>query len=82
MPSLRRVPFQVVIALDQLFNACTGGWADETFSARCWRLQGQSRGWSLARRVVDIILCFDPAHCQTSYESEQARMHLPPKMRG
>lgn len=29
--------YHVVIAIDQLFNALTGGAADETFSSRCYR---------------------------------------------
>ena len=28
---------QVLIAVDQLLNTLTGGWADETISARAWR---------------------------------------------
>ncbi len=81
MPAPRKMPFQICIALDQLANALTGGWADETFSARCWRLREKSRFWSLARRVVDAVFFFDPGHCRTSYESERQRNHLAPSMR-
>ena len=80
MPPLRRMPFQIIIALDQLFNTLCGGWADETFSARCWRLRDRGRGWMLARRVVDALFFFDPDHCRTSFEAEQRRAHLPPGM--
>ena len=81
MPPVRDIPFQALIALDQLFNALTGGWADETLSARCWRLQGKHRGWALARRAVDALLFFDKDHCRESYESEKKGRQLPPEMR-
>ena len=81
MPALRRVPLQVAIALDQLCNALAGGWADETFSARCWRLRNNGKGWALARAFVDAVFFFDPEHCKESYESERTGRQLPPELR-
>ena len=72
---------QVAVAVDQLVNALTpGGWADETISARCWRLR-QRRGWNVARLVIDTILFFDPNHCEESYISEQKRTQCAPEYR-
>jgi len=74
---------QVLIALDQLANALLpGGWADETFSARCWRLRERS-GWGTARYAIDAAarLLGDEGHCQTSYESEVKRLQCPPALR-
>lgn len=72
---------QVGIAFDQLLNALTpGGWADETISARCWRLR-HSFGWGVARRVIDAVLFFDKNHCEKSYESEQLRTQCAPEYR-
>jgi hypothetical protein len=73
---------QTLIALDQLLNALVaGGWADETLSARAWRERNTSPRWSRARRWIDRLFFWQPAHCRTSYESEQQRRHLPPEYR-
>lgn len=74
---------QVFIAFDQLLNAITpGGWADETLSARCWRLRDRT-GWGIARRVIDTgaLLFRDKNHCEVSYESEIKRLQCPPALR-
>ena len=77
MPSLRPRPKQILIGFDQFVNTWFGGWADETFSARCWRLRNYSRPWSWARCIVDTILWFDKNHCMESWKSEQNRTQLP-----
>lgn len=70
---------QVLIALDQLANTVVWikgdwfGYADETLSARAWRLREQSNAW----RRIDRLFFWDPDHCRTSYESEVQRKHLP-----
>lgn len=72
---------QVAIAVDQLLNAAIpGGWADETFSGRCWR-QRHKRRWEAVRRVVDGLFFWQKGHCRVAYESEQLRRHLPPEYR-
>ena len=80
MPKLKEQPYQIIIALDQLFNALTWGWADETFSARCWRLR-EKAFWAFMRRVVDVIFFWDTKegvkHCQWAFENEQKRVHMP-----
>lgn len=72
---------QIAIAFDQLINTLIpGGWADETISARCWRLR--SRGaWGVARLVVDSVLFFDKNHCEESYKSERLRLQCAPEYR-
>lgn len=66
---------QVLIALDQLFNALIGGMADETLSARLWRLQHPTH------RFVDALFWWDREgpvrHCELSYRAELLRQHLP-----
>lgn len=70
---------QLLIALDQLANTVVWikgdgfGWADETLSARAWRLRGQSNAW----KRIDALFFWDEDHCRTSYESEVLRKHLP-----
>lgn len=65
---------QILIAIDQLGNALAGGWADETWSSRCWR-EGRI-GWV---ELLDMI--FGEHHCRDSYASEHERMQMPPEMR-
>ena len=72
--------FQVLIAIDQLFNTLLGGYADETLSSRAYRLELE-RGRPWARKFVDTLLWFDKDHCKESYESEIERRQLPPSMR-
>ena len=69
---------QTAIAIDQLVNAAlAAGWADETLSARAWRLDGTKRRWTVARRVIDAIFFWQPDHCRQAWESEVARRQLP-----
>lgn len=86
--------WQLLIALDQLVNVIASlllpwsaiGWADETISARAWRLEQYSAWWRAARVVIDwtfAVLSFgkERDHCQNSHLSEQVRAHLPPAYR-
>lgn len=73
---------QILIAIDQLFNAILSGWADETLSSRAWRQHEKKRRWYYLRRLIDGLFFWEKDHCRLSYESEQERSHLPPVMRG
>ena len=70
---LKRYGYHVVIAIDQLFNALTGGAADETLSSRTYRgamLADQpKKRWRVLYRFINGIF-FDRNHCKTAYESE------------
>lgn len=70
---------QVLIAVDQVGNALLGGYADETLSARCYRLRLVSRAWANGLKIVDFL--FGKGHCRESYESEERRRHLPVEYR-
>jgi len=76
---------QFLIALDQCLNCFVslfigGGWADETFSARCWRcgeIEG-SKTWKVARKVVDTIMKpIEKDHCRISFLDEKMRRQAP-----
>ena len=77
--------YQIIIALDQLFNALCFGWADETFSARCWRQRRKNKFWSVARKLVDLIFFWDnntaggqkTTHCELAYRNENLGVHRP-----
>jgi len=72
----------VLIAIDQTLNALCGGWPDETFSSRCWRLRTRP-GWKQVRLIVDFVarLFGDVDHCEESYISEELRRQSPPELR-
>ncbi|MGE4336262.1 MAG: hypothetical protein AB7E55_09840 [Pigmentiphaga sp.] len=74
---------QLLIAIDQVANTVVWikgdgfGYADETLSARAWRLRAQSNAW----RRIDRLFFWDRDHCRTSYEAERQRRHLPAEYR-
>ena len=73
---------QVLIAIDQTVNTLVWakdegfGMADETISARSWRLRERAT-WGLARALIDALFFWDKNHCEESYRSERLRRHLP-----
>ena len=75
MQKLKTYIWQLFVAIDQLLNVVALGMADETFSARCFRLDGTSRFWSMARRVVDGIFFFEKKHCWQAYRNEVLNAH-------
>lgn len=71
---------RVLIALDQLLNACAGGWPDETLSSRAWRWEkNNKRAWP--RKTIDTLFFWDKEHCKESFESERQGRQLPPECR-
>lgn len=70
---LKHYGYHVVIAIDQLFNALTGGAADETLSSRTYRgamlAEKPKKRWRVLYRFINGIF-FDSNHCKTAYESE------------
>ena len=74
---------QLLIALDQVLNTVVWikgdgfGMADETLSARAWRLREKSNAW----RRIDRLFFWQVDHCRQSYLSELLRKHLPPEYR-
>ena len=85
MPKPKQCPYQLIIAIDQLFNVICLGWADETFSARCWRQRNKNKFWALARKIIDILLFWDTKdgmkHCEWAYENEDKRAQCAPEYR-
>lgn len=70
---------QFLIAFDQMLNTLIPigrdgfGYADETLSARAWRLRDRSKLY----KVIDAIFFWESSHCLVSYESEKKRKQLP-----
>lgn len=69
----------LLIAIDQLGNAVSGGWPDETISCRAWRwhISGK-RHWPA--RLINIM-CGDRHHCHEAWLSEKRGRQLPPELR-
>lgn len=72
---------QILVALDQLFNALLGGWADETLSARSYRNSSKKRRWMLIKTTIDTLFFWQHNHCFESYLSEMERFQLPAEYR-
>jgi len=74
---------QSALALDQAANAILlFGWADETVSARAWRLSNKGP-WKIASIVIDAAfrLFGQRDHCFEAYVSERLRKQSPPEER-
>ena len=62
---MKRGPFQIAVAVDQLVNALFWGSARMTISTRCWIAKERGKWWGgPAVRVVDFFL--GKNHCQAS----------------
>ena len=80
---------QILIAWDQLGNVFVWargegfGKADETLSARAWRLRHRIRTWGVFQLALDRVCARlgDPDHCLGSYVAEFERHQLPPAYR-
>lgn len=74
---------QFLIAVDQVFNTLVYikgdgfGYADETLSARAWRLRSQTKAY----RIINTLFFWQQDHCRKAYESEMQRRQLPPEYR-
>lgn len=73
----RKYSRQLLIAIDQLLNTLLAGYADETLSARAWRMSEKKRRWEVLRKVIDGIFFWEDEHCFNAYLSEKGRKHFP-----
>lgn len=74
---------QGAIWIDQGFNWIFWGYADETLSARAYRLS-RDRGRHWPKKVIDFVfsLLFGQVdHCKSAHLSEVNRKQLPPQYR-
>ncbi|WP_439257121.1 DNA helicase UvrD [Lonepinella sp. BR2271] len=75
---------QILIAVDQFFNAMAFGYADETISCRCYRNfvleQDKRLRWRLMYHLVNGLF-FDRNHCRDAYFSEIERKQYPSHFR-
>lgn len=72
------MPFtDFLIAVDQLVNTIVGGKADETISARSWRLRNESKIWWCLYKIIDLLFFKQKMHCYNAYLSELNKKQLP-----
>jgi hypothetical protein len=65
---MKRWFWNVLIAIDQLFNAALGGDPDETISSRVGKRRHECR---FCRLLCDVLHWFDTKHCAKSIESDE-----------
>ncbi|WP_458119024.1 hypothetical protein OF381_13850 [Mannheimia haemolytica] len=84
MSKMKSYLYHNLIAIDQLFNALTGGAADETFSSRCYRgamlAEKPKKRWRFWYAFVNGLF-FDKKHCYAAYKAEVHRKQYPPSFR-
>ena len=70
---LKRYFYHNIIAIDQLFNAITGGAADETLSSRTYRgailAEQPKKRWRVLYRLINGLFR-DKNYCKTASEGE------------
>lgn len=72
----------IAIAFDQLLNTLLGGRADETLSARAYRMrEKKQRVWGWTADAIDALFFWQDGHCESAYISEIERKHLPQEYR-
>lgn len=67
---------QALIAIDQLVNTLLFGKADETLSARAYRL-ARDRKIKWPASLINSLFFWQEDHCFEAYQSEVLRKHLP-----
>jgi len=73
---------QILIAIDQLANAISGGWADETLSSRAYRMREKKhKYWGWTANMIDAMFFFQKEHCYNSWLEEVNRQQSHPSTR-
>lgn len=81
---------QALIALDQFLNVVICSifepkekqWADETFSAHCYRCRDKTFLWKCFYYIVNWLFFWQGGnHCYNAYLSELNRKQLPEELR-
>ena len=80
---MKQYLFQNAVALDQLANTLIpGGMADETLSARAYRMHMKGQPyWGGLANVIDWVFFWDEDHCRKAFESERQRVSAKPPAR-
>ena len=76
---MKQYLFQNAVALDQLANTMIpGGMADETLSARAYRMrEKKQRYWGWLANAINLAFFWQDDHCKLAFEGELRRRQLP-----
>ena len=76
---MKQYLFQNAVALDQLANTLIpGGMADETLSARAYRMrEKKQRYWGWLAGAINLVFFWQEDHCKHAFEVELQRRQLP-----
>lgn len=78
MTKIKSYFYNLLIAIDQLANALTNGYPDETLSSRAYRLHKRYWYANFAKMFIDVLFLWQTKdHCKKAYESELKRKHFP-----
>jgi hypothetical protein len=66
---MKRYTWNLLIAIDQLFNALLGGFPDETLSSRMGKKA--RKGDKFAKCFCRVLDVFDKDHCEKSIENDE-----------
>lgn len=78
MTKIKSYFYNLLIAIDQLANALTNGYPDETLSSRAYRLHRRYWYANFAKMFIDVLFLLQTKdHCKKAYESELKRKHFP-----
>ncbi len=72
---MKQWAWNVLVAIDQLGNALTGGDPDETISSRSAKQRASCRFCRFLCRLLDRV---DPGHCDKSVESDEGENAVKP----
>ena len=68
---MRRYIWNLLIAVDQFFNAAFGGDPDETISSRLGKAHRNGTCNWFQKRLCDLLDWIDPNHCIDSIEEDE-----------
>jgi len=77
---IKRFALQFLVAVDQLANVFIGGYADETLSARAYRMKTKGQKyWGWTAKAIDMLFFWqsNPSHCERAYLAEIKRHQFP-----
>ncbi|TAL13929.1 hypothetical protein EPN95_04550 [Patescibacteria group bacterium] len=69
MKTLKRYIMNVLVSLDQMGNAMTGGDPDETISSRAGKAHKKGKTWG--KVMCKFLAWFDKGHCKKSIEEDE-----------
>lgn len=67
---MKKYAWNLLIALDQIFNSLLAGDPDETLSSRMGKYAKRGRGW-IPCQLCKMLSLFDENHCEKNIELDE-----------